>query len=87
MSQKIAQHSQEKLEQLIRETQDRSESEKIVEELTKFYTKELIELVNSPSSQSVIESTNINKVNHKVKNDNIQNGRQQTFIKHNNHWC
>jgi len=46
MSQKdYSTQSKETLEQLLRETQDRSEAKKVTDELTKFYTKELLDIV------------------------------------------
>ena len=45
-----SQQSKEKLEQLLREAQNRNEADKIADELKNRYAKELIDLANSPSS-------------------------------------
>ena len=46
-----SQKSKEKLEQLLRGTQDINEAKKIADEMTKVYIKELLELANSSVSQ------------------------------------
>jgi hypothetical protein len=87
-----AQQSKEKLEQLLRRTQDRNEAKKIADELKNRYVKELIDLANSPSTRAtecprsgesepfnIIKQGNINKPEYipsKKEEQRLQNDKK-----------